>query len=122
MSFWDDCITASDRGTVLSRNGWSGIASHCINGERPMLPWLALTYTAARLGFEAQNAAAFRLLRLGGGIAKTAADEIVPEAIMPRADTAPAPVVAAPKTRHAARKIHKKSAPVRKRGKRAKRV
>ena len=44
-----------------------------------MLPWLALTYTAAHLGFEAQNAAAFRLLRLGGGITKTATDEIVPE-------------------------------------------
>ena len=52
-----------------------------------MLPWLALTYTAARLGFEAQNAAAFRLLRLGGGITKTAADEIVPEALVPRAAT-----------------------------------
>lgn len=85
-----------------------------------MLPWLALTYTAARLGFEAQNAATFRLLRLGGGL-KTAADEIVPEAIVARADTAPAPVAAAPKTRHAAKKIYKKSAPVRKRGKRAKR-
>ena len=85
-----------------------------------MLPWLALTYTAARLGFEAQNAAAFRLLRLGGGITKTAADEIVPEAIVPRADTAPA-VAVAPKTRHAAKKIYKKSAPVRKRGKRVKR-
>ena len=56
-----------------------------------MLPWLALTYTAARLGFEAQNAAAFRLLRLGGGITKTAANEIVPEAIVPPADTTPAP-------------------------------
>ena len=44
-----------------------------------MLPWLALTYTAAHLGFEAQNAAAFRLLRLGRGITKMAADEIVPE-------------------------------------------
>ena len=74
-----------------------------------------------RLGFEAQNAAAFRLLRLGGGITKTAADEVVPEAIVPRAGTAPAPVAAAPKTRHAAKKIHKKSAPVRKRGKRVKR-
>ena len=30
-----------------------------------MLPWLALTFTAARLGFEAQNAAAFRFMRLG---------------------------------------------------------
>ena len=35
-----------------------------------MLPLIALTYTAARLGFEAQNAAAFRLLRLAGGITK----------------------------------------------------
>ena len=40
-----------------------------------MLPWLALTYTAARLGFEAQNAAAVQLLRLAGGIPKTGADE-----------------------------------------------
>ena len=63
-----------------------------------MLPLLALTYTAARLGFEAQNAAAFRLLRLAGGITKRAADEIVPEAIVPPADTAPAPVAVAPKT------------------------
>jgi hypothetical protein len=86
-----------------------------------MLPWLTLTYTAARLGFEAQNAAAFRLLRLGGGITKTAAEELVPEAIVQRADAAPAPVTAAPKNaRHAVKKIHKKSATVSKRGKRAK--
>ena len=84
-----------------------------------MLPWLALTYTAARLGFEAQSAAAFRLLRLGAGITK-AADEIVPEAIVPP-DTAQAPVVVAPKRRHAATKVHKKSTtPVKKRNKRAK--
>jgi hypothetical protein len=86
-----------------------------------MLPWLALTYTAARLGFEAQSAAAFRLLRLGGGITKTAAEELVSEAIMPRVDAAPAPITAASKTRRAVKKIYKKSAPVRKRGKRAKR-
>ena len=91
-----------------------------------MLPWLALTFTAARLGFEAQNAAAVQLLRLAGGIPKTGADEIVP---VPPADTAPAQVpvaretrhAAAPKTRHAAKKIHKKSAPVRNRCKRANR-
>ncbi len=91
-----------------------------------MLPWLALTYTAARLGFEAQNAAVVQLLRLAGGIPKTGADEIVP---VPPADTAPSqvaiapktPRAAAPKTRHAAKKIHKKSAPVGNRGKRAKR-
>jgi hypothetical protein len=84
-----------------------------------MLPWLALTYTAARLGFEAQNAAAFRLLRLGRGITKMAADEIVPE--VPPADAAQVPLAVAPKGRHAAKKIHRKSAAVRKRGKRAKR-
>ena len=84
-----------------------------------MLPWLALTYTAARLGFEAQNAAAFRLLRLGRGITKMAADEIVPE--VPPTDAAQVPLAVAPKRRHAAKKIHRKSAAVRKRGKRAKR-
>jgi hypothetical protein len=104
-----------------------GLATHRTASleKTPMLPWLALTYTAARLGFEAQNAAAVRLLRLAGGIPKTGADEIVP---VPAADTAPAQVAvapktrhaAAPKTRHAAKKIHKKSAPVRNRGKRAK--
>jgi hypothetical protein len=78
-----------------------------------MLPWLAITYTTARLGFEAQNAAAFRLMRLVGGASKTAAEEIVP---LP-----PEPVrekTAARKRRHAASKIiHKKSKAVKKRGK-----
>ena len=47
-----------------------------------MLPLLALTYTAARLGSQAQSAVAFRLLRLGAGITKTA-DETVPKALVP---------------------------------------
>jgi hypothetical protein len=82
-----------------------------------MLPFLAITYTATRLGLEAQSAAAFRLLRLGAGITKSA-DQIVPES---SADIAPAPVAAAPKRRHAAKKVHKKSAPVGQRSKHAKR-
>ena len=45
-----------------------------------MLPWLALTFTAARLGFEAQNAAAFRFMRLGSRLEKAAAD-IIPHAV-----------------------------------------
>jgi hypothetical protein len=110
----------ADLGTLPSRKGWFRDASHCVIGDLLMLPLLALTYTAARLGMEAQSAAAFRLLRLGAGITK-AAEEIVPDAPMPPADMAPAPVAAAPKRRHAARKIHKKSAPVGKRGKRAQR-
>jgi hypothetical protein len=43
-----------------------------------MLSWLAITYNTARLGFEAQNAAAFRLLRLAGGARKAAGDDIIP--------------------------------------------
>jgi hypothetical protein len=84
-----------------------------------MLPWFTLPYTAANLGFEAQKAA-FRLLGLGG-ITTTDTVQIVPEAIESRADVSPAPAALAPKTRHAAKKIHKKSRPVGKRSKRAKR-
>ena len=76
-----------------------------------MLPLFAITYTATRLGLEAQSAAAFRLLRLGAGITKSA-DQIVPESPIPPADIAPAPVAAAPKRRYTAKKVHRKSAPV----------
>src|SRR6476659_8414147 len=69
-----------------------------------MLPLLALTYTATRLGLEAQSAAAFRLLRLGAGIPKSA-DQIVPASPIPPADIAPAPVAAAPKRRYAAKRF-----------------
>ena len=85
-----------------------------------MLPLFAITYTATRLGLEAQSAAAFRLLRLGAGITKSA-DQIVPESPIPPADIAPAPVAAAPKRRHAAKKVHKKSAPAGQRTKPTKR-
>ena len=85
-----------------------------------MLPVLALTYTAARLGLEAQSAAVFRLLRLGTGVAK-ATEQIVPEPTVRFADIAPAPIPAAPTRRPAAKRIHKKSAPVGKRSKRSKR-
>ena len=84
-----------------------------------MLEWFAIACSAARLGLEAQNAAAFRLLRLAGGVAKKTA-EIAPEAVAPSAYTAPAPVVVAPKRRHAASKVDKEAAPVKKRGKRTK--
>jgi hypothetical protein len=68
-----------------------------------MLPWLSLNYTAARLAFEAQNAA-FRFFRLSGGITKTsAADEIDLKALVPPASTTPAPVVVTRRTRHAAK-------------------
>ena len=71
---------AADVGTLIPSNGWLRDASHCVIGEHPMLPWLALTFTAARLGFEAQNAAAFRFMRLGSRL-ENAAGEIIPHAV-----------------------------------------
>jgi hypothetical protein len=41
-------------------------------GDFHMLnPWLAITFQAARLGLEAQNAVALRLMRLVGDASKT---------------------------------------------------
>ena len=93
-----------------------------------MIEWFSLTCNVARLGFEAQNAAAFRLLRAAAGVSKaTIPDEIIREemALIPeKSPVAMAPVLEeipaanAPKRRPAASKMaHKKSAPV-KRGKR----
>jgi hypothetical protein len=83
-----------------------------------MLSWLAITYNTARLGLEAQHAAAFRLLRLVGDAGKAAAD--IPEEIAVPVDS-PVAMAVALKRRPATKKGQKKSAPVRKRGKRAKR-
>ena len=91
-----------------------------------MIEWFSLTCSVARLGFEAQNAAAFRLLRAAAGVSKAIPDEIreemalIPEkspaAMAPVLEESPAAI--APKRRPTASKMaHKKSAPV-KRGKR----
>ena len=92
-----------------------------------MIEWFSLTCSVARLGFEAQNAAAFRLLRAAAGVSKAIPDEIIREemALIPeKSPVAMAPVLegspaaVAPKRRPTASKMaHKKSAPV-KRGKR----
>ena len=82
-----------------------------------MLPWLALTFTAARLGFEAQNAAAFRFMRWGSRLEK-AAGEIIPHAAaLP--EEPPVLAAAAPKKRPAA-KTSRKSAPAQRQRKRSK--
>ena len=91
-----------------------------------MIEWFSLTCSVARLGFEAQNAAAFRLLRAAAGVSKAIPDEIreemalIPEkspiAMAPILEESPAAI--APKRPPTASKMaHKKSAPV-KRGKR----
>ena len=91
-----------------------------------MIELFSLTCSVARLGFEAQNAAAFRLLRAAAGASKAISDEIIREemALIPeksRSDRAvleESSAAIAPKRRPTASKMaHKKSAPV-KRGKR----
>ena len=79
-----------------------------------MLSLLAVSYNTVRLGLEAQNAAAFRLLRLAVGASKRRRTTL---AIVPPARDAPTAVTIAPNGRQAAKKIHKKSARVRARGK-----
>ena len=56
-----------------------------------------------------------RFVRLAGGMTPDNPEQIA------AADDAPTAIMIAPKRRHAAKKIHKKSAPVRKHGKRDKR-
>jgi hypothetical protein len=83
-------------------------------------PWFAITFQAARFGFEAQHAAALQLMRLVGGTSKTevrglVADEIAAPPDVP-ADAAPPVVqVAATKLasdeggrRESVNKVHKK--------------
>ena len=80
-------------------------------------PWFAITFQAARLGFEAQNAAALQLMRLVGGTSKTevrgmVADKIAAPPVV-QAAAAP-PVVQAAATKLASdgdgsvNKVHKK--------------
>jgi hypothetical protein len=87
----------------------------------PMLnPWFAITFQAARLGFEAQNAAALQLMRLVGGTSKTevrgmVADKIAAPPDVPAAAAPPVVQAAATKLasdgarrRESVNKVHKK--------------
>src|SRR5438046_4538427 len=53
---------------IWSESHWS---CHMLN------PWLAITFQAIRLGFEAQNAMALRMMRLVGDVSKTAAGGMI---------------------------------------------
>jgi hypothetical protein len=83
-------------------------------------PWFAITFQAARLGFEAQNAAALQLMRLVGGTSKTevrgmVADKIAAPPDVPAAAAPPVVQAAATKLasdgarrRESVNKVHKK--------------
>jgi hypothetical protein len=81
-----------------------------------MLPWL-VTFHLTRLGFEAQNAAAFRFLRLVGNAGRTEADEIISDTIAPPLDSPPAAIKVTPKGRRSMSKVYKKPARANKRNK-----
>jgi hypothetical protein len=74
-------------------------------------PWFAITFQAARLGFEAQNAAALQLMRLVGGTSKTevrgmVADKIAAPPVIPAAATKVASDGG--RRRESVNKVHKK--------------
>jgi hypothetical protein len=49
-------------------------------------PWLAITLQTIRLGFEAQNAMALRMMRLVGGVSKTAVGGMIANKAPPPTD------------------------------------
>jgi hypothetical protein len=75
-----------------------------------LLSWFAITFHAARLGFEAQNAVAFRLMRLIGDASKTEAgviaDKITEPPNVQAAETDIAPDGG--RRRESVDKVHKK--------------
>jgi hypothetical protein len=92
----------------------------------PMLnPWFDITFQAARLGFEAQSAAALQLMKLVGGTSKTevrVADKIGAPPDVPAAAAPPVVQAAATKLasdgrrrRESVNKVHKKRSPANKR-------
>ena len=87
-----------------------------------LLALFAMNFHAARLGFEAQNAMAFRLLRLVSDTNKPASPEILTAEIVEQpAVRAPATKVAPAGTRRAsASKVHKKTTRAKKVTKRSK--
>jgi len=74
-------------------------------------PWFAITFQAARLGFEAQNAAALQLMRLVGGTSKTEVRGMITDktAASPDVQTAATKVTPDSGRRHeSVSKVHKK--------------
>ena len=74
-------------------------------------PWFAITFEAARLGFEAQNAAALQLMRLVGGTSKTEVRGMVTDKIAAPPDVPAAATKLASdggRRRESVNKVHKK--------------
>ena len=70
-------------------------------------PWFAITFHAARLGFEAQNTAAFRLMRLVGDASKTDAGGTIANEIATPPDVQAAATKVASDGGESVNKVHK---------------
>ena len=72
-------------------------------------PWLAITFQAARLGLEAQNAVALRLMRLVGDTSKTEVRGMITDKTAASPDVAATKVTPDSGRRHeSVSKVHKK--------------
>jgi hypothetical protein len=74
-------------------------------------PWLAITFQAMRLGFEAQNALTLRLMRLVGDVSKIDARRMIADkaAAPPDAQEAATNIASeSDRRREAVTKVHKK--------------
>jgi hypothetical protein len=74
-------------------------------------PWLAITFQAIRLGFEAQNVVALRMMRLVSDVSKTAAGGMIADKAPPPADAQKAVKKVAARSggrRETVTKVHKK--------------
>src|SRR6266516_1249036 len=94
---------------------WDGVETQPIGSEshwscHMLNPWLAITFQAIRLGFEAQNAMALRMMRLVGDVSKTAAGGMIADKAPPPADAqnAAKKVSARSGRRGTVTKVHKK--------------
>jgi hypothetical protein len=74
-------------------------------------PWLAITFEAMRLGFEAQNAVTLRLMRLVGDVSKIEPRRMIVDKAAPPPDAQEAATKVAShsdRRREAVTKVHKK--------------
>src|SRR5438046_9516526 len=87
---------------IWSESHWS---CHMLN------PWLAITFQAIRLGFEAQNAMALRMMRLVGDVSKRCAGGMIADKGPPPADAQKAANKVASRSRgrrETVSRVHKK--------------
>jgi hypothetical protein len=79
-------------------------------GDLHMLnPWLAITFQAMRLGFEAQNAVTLRAMRLVSAANKTEARSMIADKVAAPLDAREAPIKVAPASHKRRKAVRRKA-------------